>query len=255
MSRRREIVSISIVQRLRNLGVLVLLGVILSCVCLRSAQAHKDDYIDETLVFLTLERGELEPEYWLDYGRRGDEAVNFLRHNVSLEYGVTDHWMVDGRVTAVHDLGDGFDFDSARLETRYRFLDEGTLPVDVAVSAEINTGPESEGHSGGQVLGIEPRLILSRDFGELNLTLNLADEIHPRTGESSANASLGLRFNLSEGVRIGAELKYDVRSHEGGVIPQIWFVFAHEVALKFGFSAGFAESHENFGRVAIEVGL
>jgi hypothetical protein len=243
-----------VVHRLRNLGLFLLSGILVASAQPRSAQAHKDDYIDETLVFLTLERGEVEPEYWLDYGRRADDGISFLRHNVSLEYGITDHWMVDARVTALHDLGDGFNFDSARMETRYRFCDEGTLPVDVAVSAEVNT-TRRDGDGGGQELGIEPRLILSRDFSELNLTLNLADEIVPQTGKTSVNASLGVRFNLSRRMRLGAELKYDVRSREGAVIPQVWFVLPDEIALKFGFSAGFAQSHENFARVAIELGF
>src|SRR5215813_6404043 len=220
-----------------------------------AAQAHKDDYIDETLVFLTLERGELEPEYWLDYGRSEDADVNFFRHNFSLEYGITDHWMVDARVTARHDLGDGFFFDAARLETRYRLFDEGTLPVDIAFSGEVNTEREEESPHGSLELGLEPRLIVSRDLAALNLTLNLADEVIPRTGESSLNTSFGVRYNLGEHVRIGSEVKYDFHSHEGSVIPQIWFVFFEDVALKFGFSVGVDQGRQNFARVAIEFAL
>lgn len=29
--------------------------------------AHKDDYLNETFVYRTLDRGELELEYWFDY--------------------------------------------------------------------------------------------------------------------------------------------------------------------------------------------
>src|SRR5437870_10606646 len=95
-----------------------------------AAFAHKEDYIDETLVYLTLGREEFEPEYWFDYGRLRDERREFTRHNVSVEYGITDHWMVEGRATMEKVGGDGLNFDSARLETRYRLSDEGTLPVD-----------------------------------------------------------------------------------------------------------------------------
>src|SRR5436190_7054221 len=62
-----------------------------------SAFAHKEDYIDETLVYLTLGAQEFEPEYWFDYGRLRDEHRDFTRHNLSAEYGITDHWMVEGR--------------------------------------------------------------------------------------------------------------------------------------------------------------
>ena len=43
------------------------LFLLLFCVPRRSF-AHKDDYIDETLVFVTVERGEWELEYWFDLG-------------------------------------------------------------------------------------------------------------------------------------------------------------------------------------------
>jgi hypothetical protein len=69
--------------------------------------------------------------------------------------------MIDGRATGLDE--DGFHFDSSRLETRYRFFDEGTLPLDFAVSGEINTHRDAQGH---QVVGVEPRLILSKDLGK-----------------------------------------------------------------------------------------
>ena len=66
----------------------------------KSALAHRDDYIDETLVYLTLEKKEIEPEYWFDFGYKHDEDadknIGFLRHNFALEYGITDHWRLMG---------------------------------------------------------------------------------------------------------------------------------------------------------------
>ena len=138
--------------------------------CASGAFAHREDYIDETLVFVTLDRGEIEPEYWFDVG--SVDSDQFTRHHLALEYGITDHWMIDGRVTGLEEHG--FHLDSSRLETRYRFFDEGTLPLDIALSGEINTHRDEQGH---QIFGIEPRLILSKDFGKLNLTVNLAEEI------------------------------------------------------------------------------
>jgi hypothetical protein len=50
-----------------------------------SAHAHREDYIDETLVFQTVEKGAIEPEYWFDYGHRGDTDTYFQRHNLAFE--------------------------------------------------------------------------------------------------------------------------------------------------------------------------
>jgi len=43
-----------------------LLVVTLSLLSARMALAHREDYIDETLVFQTLEEHAVEPEYWFD---------------------------------------------------------------------------------------------------------------------------------------------------------------------------------------------
>ena len=64
-------------------SLLCLFGVLLVCFS-RPGWAHREDYLDETLVFVTLDEGELEPEYWFDYGHRADQHANFMRHTVAL---------------------------------------------------------------------------------------------------------------------------------------------------------------------------
>ena len=175
----------------------------------KSALAHRDDYIDETLVYLTLEKKEIEPEYWFDFGYKHDEDadknIGFLRHNFALEYGITDHWMVDGRGTIKNMQDKKTFFDSGRFETRYRFFDEGTKPIDVAVSAEANT--ERDEH-GKQQPAIEPRLILSKDFKQLNLTLNLPEEIFLRSGKLAFVPSFGLNRSEERFGRLAVEVGF-----------------------------------------------
>ena len=213
-----------------------------------TAFAHRDDYLDETLVYVTLERHEIEPEYWIDFGDSRSAGI-FLRHHFALEYGITTRWMVDGRATAIQETG-GARFDSARLETRYRFREEGKLPVDIAVSGELNT---SRDELGARRYAFEPRLILSKDFREKwNLTLNLAEEIALTGGEHSFNPAFGVRYNARRKLRLGSELKYDSEAQNGAVIPQVWFVLPHGTTLKIGFAAGFGPRRRHFGRIALE---
>ncbi len=233
---------------MKNLHHVVLFIVLLAWV-IPSAFAHKEDYIDETLVYLTLGGQEFEPEYWFDYGRLRNEGRDFTRHNVSAEYGITDHWMVEGRATMEKVGGDGLKFDSARLETRYRFYDEGTLPVDIAISGEVNVERDE---SGIDRYGIEPRLILSRDFHKLNLTLNLSEEIPFDSRRYAFNVSSGFRYDVAKRFSFGCELKDDVNNHEAAVVPQVWFLLPHELTLKTAFSYGFDHNHEEFLRVVIE---
>jgi hypothetical protein len=78
-----------------------------------SASAHREDYTDETLAFQTVEEHVVEPEYCFDYGTRSES--DFTRHNIAFEYGITDHLMVDGRVTVDDSDKSNANFDSARL--------------------------------------------------------------------------------------------------------------------------------------------
>lgn len=216
--------------------------------CAREASAHRDDYINETLVYLTLERGEIEAEYWLDGGWRQAERKEFTRHNSAIEWGITDHWMVDGQATAISD--DRTNFDSARVESRYRFLDEGAVPVDIAVSFEVNSEREPDGST---TVGIEPRVILSRDYGDdLNLTANLAEEIPLDSGTSAFLVAFGVRFNWTQMFRVGSELQYNLGDQTGSVIPQLWLPFHRDVTVKFGYAVGIERETDNFARMALE---
>ena len=42
------------------------------------ALAHKDDYLGDTFVFITLDRGEAEVEYWVDW-RSDQKGFSTLR--------------------------------------------------------------------------------------------------------------------------------------------------------------------------------
>jgi hypothetical protein len=222
---------------------LVLLGA-------RTVNAHREDYIDETLVFQTVEKGAIEPEYWFDYGYRGDSDTYFQRHNLAVEYGLTDHLMVDGRITVDHPENRSTNFDSGRLELRCRFAEEGAWPVDVAVSGEMNMLRLEDGH---YQYGVEPRLILSKDFSKLNFTFNLAEELPINRGAPSVELASGARYDMTQLFRFGSEIKYDAHDRSGSIIPQVWFALPHEITFKAGFSAAFDRNRENFVRFAIEV--
>jgi len=213
--------------------------------------AHRDDYIDETLVYVTVEKAEVEAEYWFDYGYQSSRQKNFLRHTIATEWGITDRWMVDIRTTLKKEMNDNTTFDSGRIESRYRFFNEGDLPVDIAVSWEINW---KRLENGSIQTRVEPRLILSKDLNEkLNITFNLSEEIPLDSNQATLQTALGFRYNWSGFVRFGSEFQYDSVENAGSVIPQMWFALPYDIALKAGYSIGFDRNKENFGRIALEV--
>jgi hypothetical protein len=201
------------------------------------AQAHRDDYLDETFVYVTLGRHEFELEAWAE-ARRGTDHRTAGWYTGAFEYGITSHWMADGAVQFLHQ-DEGLQFGRVRLETRARFAEEGVWPVDVAASAEYehetqaSTGIETE-----DVL--TPRLVLSRDLSpDLNTTLNL-DLPVKLTGEREITFAyaLGVRYPAETTVRVGTELKGDPSAHTATVFPQAWFALPHELTLKFGTGIG-----------------
>lgn len=225
-----------------------LLVVGLSLLSARMGLAHREDYIDETLVFQTLERHVVEPEYWFDYGTR--PGTDFTRHNIELEYGITDHLMIDGRATVDNPDNSKANFDSARVEIRFRFAEEGDWPIDIALSAEANTRRLENAHYQD---GLEPRLVLSKDFAKLNFTLNVAEELPVNRGAPSLELASGGRYDATKLFCFGSELKYDVHERSGAVIPQIWLAFPHEITVKTGYSKSFDRNREDFVRFVIEV--
>ena len=214
-----------------------------------SSFAHREDYLDKTLVYMTLSQGEVEPEYWFDYGHRSDEKRYFARHHAVLEYGITERWMIEGGATFEKEMGRAFKFGSALIETRYRFAEEGEWPVDLAVSLE----GEYEKEDDDELFLIEPRLILSRDIGKLNFTLNLVQEYAVNERQGAFNTAFGIRHDTSRYLRLGAEHKHNWRDDRGGIMPQIWFVPHEEVTLKFGVSFPVGRNDETFGRFALEL--
>lgn len=212
--------------------------------------AHREDYIDETLVFETLEKQALETEYWLDLGNDTVPSSNFVRHNVSFEYGITDHWMVDARGTMAEQGASNY-FDSGRAETRLRFKEEGEWPIDVAFSGEVNAERQPDG---SYPLGLELRLLFSKDFIEpWNLTVNIGEEFFFSGMNPSTDLSFGTRYNVGTVLGFGGEFKYNLTGQEGSVIPQAWISATKSLTIKTGYSVGLDNNPMNFFRLALEL--
>jgi len=230
--------------------VIALAAFVLGFILPLAVWAHREDYIDETLVFETLEKQALETEYWLDLGNVNGSPLGFARHNISLEYGITEHWMIDTRGTMTTNGSDNY-FDSGRFETRYRFKEEGEWPVDAAFSGEANTERQEDG---SYPLGLEAHLILSKDFIKpWNLTFNIGEEFFPSGLSSSTDLSFGTRYNIGTLLGFGGEFKYNLSAREGSIIPQMWFQPTKSLTLKSGYSIGLDDNHANFFRLALEL--
>lgn len=211
--------------------------------------AHKDDYIGDTFVFVTLGRRELEFEYWLD-GRFGPRGA---LHTLGAEYGLTDHLMADVSGRWFQKSGGPFSFEEGFIEMRYRFGEEGERPVDFAASVEYRVKRLVEERETHEV--IEPRIVLSKDLGGWNFTANLFYSfVLDEKKRSAFEASLGARTPDFGRWNAGVELRRELAlENESTVIPQVWYRIGPEAHVKLGAGKNFAGQKDSFARVAIEL--
>lgn len=229
-----------------------LVAVLLSCGCFLSiglltpgiAEAHRDDYIDETFVYMTLERGEREVELWGEV-RRTEAHQTERWVTGAFEYGVSSRWTLDGACQLVN-RDAGTRFGRVRTETRYRFAEEGRWPLDLAASAEYEletsatTGDETE-HT------LTPRLVVSKDVTpKLNTTVNLDLPLSLSEGGVSFAYAVGLRYPAEGLLRVGTEIKGQPSRHTDMAFPQLWVALGHETTIKVGTGIGLTDRTDRF---------
>jgi hypothetical protein len=227
----------------RKLELMLNAVVLILLVAVVPAQAHRDDYIDETLVYQTLEQGETELEFGFDYGDRPEPDDKFTRYIFAAEYGLTERFMINGKFLLESE------FDSALVEFRYRFFEEGGKPIDVAFSTEVEV---ENVENASDEYAVQPRLILSKDLDKLNFTVNLPLKIPFKSAPSEFIPAVGWRYDAGEVFKLGAEVKYNTLKEQGEVIPQVWFELPEEMLLKLGYSQGFDKNSESYMRVFLE---
>jgi hypothetical protein len=203
------------------------------------ASAHRDDYIDETFVYMTLAKHEFELELW---GEARDSRSDGTQgwYTGAFENGITDRWTLDAALQAVHE-GGALHLGRFRAETRYRFANEGEWPLDLAVSAEYEM--ETKTATGGEEEHtLTPRLVVSKDVRpELNSTLNFDFPISLSGGGTSFAYALGVRYPAETTVRVGVEVKGEPSIPEATVFPQIWFALPKEKTIKLGTGFGLTD--------------
>jgi hypothetical protein len=211
-----------------------------------TASAYRDDYLNETIVYRTVDRGTTEFENWFDLEQPHSES-KFFRYDLALEHGVTEHFML-GALIAFDTARDGFNYGRSRLEARYRFGEENLHGISVATSLEFEDDQLERSDD------LIARVVLNRDFKDFNVALNLLPQVELRGHQGHAfGYAIGLRYGQKELVRYGLEIQENVSERcIGQVIPQLWIRLPYSLDLKIGYAQRFTTGADNFFRIIVE---
>lgn len=178
----------------------------LALLALPTASRADRRYYGETYNAVTAPKGSLDVELWSTYYAPPSGAAAgtpwLWRHQLELETGLTDRWDVAVYGVARQLEGSDFEFEAVKLETRYALAPPGAWPVDVVLYLEgqkkfVDDKPWS----------LEQKLILGKDLGRLNLSLNLAAEQEFEDGKTEWEGewAFGTSWEFVPALRLGVE--------------------------------------------------
>lgn len=179
----------------------------------RPAFGHLRDYIFNQ-GYHTSRKGELEVELYNDLNMKeaDNDGTYSSKHQVELEYGLTDHLQLAYYEVFKWDRKDDWERDEMKIEGKYRLLESGELPVDITLYGEYKN---PNGHHDTGSDETELKLILSKDLGDWNVTGNLITERKINQHDPWAfEYTLGVSRPVHPQIRLALELKEDLGTTE-----------------------------------------
>jgi hypothetical protein len=213
-------------------GRLWAVGACLAILMSGMADARARDYLVNQ-PYSTAEQGEVEVAFWNDVNfsdADNDDSYN-TKHQIELEYGMTDHFMLAYYEVFTWDQALEWQRDEFKIEAKFRFAEAGQWPVDLALYAEYKN---PNGSRDVRSDALESKIILSKDFGPWNVIGNVIVERHLNEHTPwSFEYTAGVSRALSPTARAGIEVKESIGdSDEFGwrrddrelyVVPGIYF--------------------------------
>ena len=198
-------------------------------------------YYGETYNASTAPPGGLDVEIWSTLHRAPRAGgTRFWDHQLELETGITSRWDVALYNIWKQEQGESLRYQATKVETRYRLSEYGQWFVDPVLYFEARKEWIED-----KPLALEGKVILGKDIGPLNLSVNGLYEIEFIPGGGGREHELGYAAGASYEVlpylRVGAEAFGDWRrSAEDGTwasehyagpalslaVSRVWLVLA-----------------------------
>lgn len=159
-----------------------------------------------TYEYKTMNRGEAEFEHYFTLSTpKLDkmEGQTFVEHQLELEVGMNDHFDFAIYQVFKQNPSDKLIYDSYKLRARYRFGKKGLYIVDPLIYLEYIGKPDLSKHK------IEAKLILAKDFDNINVAFNpyFEYESYGTEWKFYPKYALGISYKLSELLNLGIEFK------------------------------------------------
>ena len=219
-----------------------------------SASAHLRDYLVNQ-PYYTTKQGEFEVEVWTDFNlpEADNDDTYSVRQQYEFEYGLTNRWQLAYYEVFKWDRRDDFERDMFKVETKYRFLEAGVLPLDIALYGEYKN---PNGRRDRRSDEVEGKLILSRDVGAWNVITNLIAEKAINTHSDWEFAyTLGASYGVTPRVRLGLELKETLgdsdafgirrKDHKLQLIPGVYANLTPHLRILFGPAFGLTRASDD----------
>jgi hypothetical protein len=160
-----------------------------------------------TYEYHTMPKGMAEIEYYVntDVPDTSDSGINTWKHQVELEYGITDRWDVSMYQVFKQNNNDDtseFEYEGFKVRTRYRLGESGLYPLDTLLYLEwIRNDDFSESNV------LEGKLVLAKDIQRINLAYNQIIEQEVDGGKPEHEYAAGASIEISPAFRLGLESK------------------------------------------------
>lgn len=199
-------------------------------------QAHADQrWYVWTYQYLTVPRGEGEIEHYFtlsapEFGRLKNRVV--AEHQFEVEVGMTSRFDFSIYQIFSQEPGGAFQYDGFKLRARYRLAERSLFRLDPLLYAEYSGKADFSEHK------LEGKLVLARDIGRLNLSINPIFELENEGEEWEllVGYAVGLSYGISPLFRLGVEFKGEKDAHYAGPViahgsEKLWVALGSAFAL------------------------
>ena len=192
--------------------VIAILIIILSNILM----ADKRSYV-WTYEYQTMEAGEVELEHYLTLSTPlpdSFENVTSTEHNIEIEVGMTDRFDFSIYQVIKQAPESSLQYSGYKLRFRYRLGEKGDYLMDPLIYFEYKGKPDFSEH------GYEGKLILAKDFGNINLSINpvIEYEYENSEWESELKYNTGISYRLNGILKIGLEARGGENGHYVGPV-------------------------------------